>query len=114
MAHGGKREGAGRQKGTVNRITQEYRDIIAKSNPVQFLIDAFQNGYIEGVVHPLQEESDAENRYLTLTLKERCDIAKSLTDKILPNLKAIEHTGEDGGDINHSISVTFVASSKDD
>lgn len=104
MTYGGKREGAGRKKGIANKLAMDYKELIAQSNPIQFLIDAFTNGYIEGNV----EDPDDMEQYLTLTLKERCDIAKDLAKKIVPDVKAIEHTGKDGEAINHSITVQFV------
>jgi len=96
----------GRTKGTSNRLTADYKDIIAKSNPIDFLISAFTKGYIEGAVNPIQE--DDSDKYLTLTFKERCDIARDLAKKIVPDLKAVEHTGKDGEAIDHSITVTFI------
>ena len=94
----------GRVKGTTNKLTTDYKDLISESNPVQFLIDAFTNGYIEGNV---KNPEDME-QYLTLTLKERCDIAKDLAKKIVPDVKAIEHSGKDGEAIEHSVSVKYI------
>jgi hypothetical protein len=84
----------GRVKGTANRLTTDYKQLIGDSNPIEFLLNAFQKGYIEGAVHPSMLE-DSE-KYLTLTYKERCDIARDLAKKIVPDLKAIDH-GEFSG-----------------
>jgi hypothetical protein len=85
----GSPKSGGRVKGTTNKLTTDYKDLIAQSDPIQFLIDAFTQGYINGNV----EDAESAEQYLTLTLKERCDIAKDLAKKIVPDVKAIEHTG---------------------
>lgn len=74
----------GRQKGTANRLTAEYKDLIIDSNPIQFLIDAYTSG---------QVGNDK------LSAKERCDIAQTLSKKIVPDLKSVEYSGKDGGNI---------------
>lgn len=38
----------------------------------------------------------------------RFEAAKAAAPYIHPRLAAIEHTGRDGGDIEHSLTVTFV------
>jgi hypothetical protein len=69
-------EGAGRTKGIANKLTEEYKDLIAKSSPIEFLIEAFTKGRVGGDI---------------LTYKERCDIARDLAKKIVPDLKSIDH-----------------------
>lgn len=104
----GKKKGSpktgGRTKGTVNKLTEEYKDIIALSSPVEFLIEAFTIGRIEGNVNPLHKED--EDKYLTLTYKERCDIARSLSNKIVPDLKSVDH-GELRGTMNFIIKTAI-------
>ena len=41
-------------------------------------------------------------------LKARADIEYKLLSKVLPDLKAVEHTGEDGGPISACLEVRFV------
>lgn len=75
----------GRTKGVANRLTMEYKEMIEASGPIEFLIQAFTTGIVGAEV---------------LTAKERCDIARDLAKKIVPDLKAIEHKGDgEGGKI---------------
>ena len=48
-------------------------------------------------------------------LKAAADIKKGLITKYLPDLKAIEHTGEDGSpiEIDHNIVVEFIEPTSD-
>ena len=86
----GSPKSGGRQKNTVNRLTADFKTLITESNPVQFLIDAYELGYIKGNVSP----KDSKERYLTLTLKERCDIAIALAKKIVPDMKSTDITSK--------------------
>jgi hypothetical protein len=70
----------GKVKGTVHRLTSEYREIIETSNPLLFLIDAFKSGYVDGE---------------KLSARERCDIARDLVKKIVPDLKSVEVKNKD-------------------
>ena len=88
----GSPKSGGRQKNTVNRLTADFKTLITESNPVQFLINAYELGYIKGNVNPLLE--DSKERYLTLTLKERCDIAIALARKIVPDMKSTDITSK--------------------
>ena len=45
---------------------------------------------------------------MTLTLKERCDIAISLAKKIVPDMKSVEHVDEQGNKIIPNITVQFI------
>jgi hypothetical protein len=83
----------GRQKGVVNKITADHKALITASNPIEFLIHAFTTGTIKGNVNPLLEDSQ-KHQYLTLTYKERCDIAINLAKKIVPDLKAVDMTSD--------------------
>ena len=100
MASGGKRENSGRRKGVKNILCDKYRDLIAESNPIEFLINAFTKGYI------LTPDMSGQ----ILTDRERCDIARDLLKKIMPDLKAIDHQGDISldGNIDSSITVKFI------
>jgi len=43
-----------------------------------------------------------------LTPRERLDSAKALLAHTEPMLKAIEHTGTDGGAIKHAVTITYI------
>lgn len=100
MARGGKRENAGRKKGATNNVSAKYRDLIIESNPIEFLISAFKKGFI----------ADSDNIPQFLTYKERCDIARDLVKKIIPDLKTIDHAGDISfdGNLESSITVKFI------
>lgn len=70
MEHGGKREGAGRKRGSSNLLTQELRDIIKASQIIRFLQD-LALGKIEGA-----------------SLGERKEAATALLKKVLPDVNA--------------------------
>jgi arginine utilization protein RocB len=96
----------GRQKGTVNRLTDEYKEIIAASNPVEFLIDAFTYGYVENKSLKSKEVKD-DDKFVSeyLSAKERCDIAKDLAKKIVPDLNSVDH-----GDIKGAMTILMHSS----
>lgn len=92
MAHGGKREGAGRKKGIPNKATLEIRTIAQKytEQAVAKIVDLMLNAESEQV---------------------RLAAAKELVDRGHGKApQSVEHTGEGGGPIKASIEVAFVAS----
>jgi hypothetical protein len=101
---GGKTPGAGRKLGTPNKLTQEYKAIIAESNPIQFLVDAFTKGKIL--------DSKGKQQGEDLTAKERVDIANNLARKIMPDLKAVEHTGEGGSPFTITVNKAPIVEEK--
>ena len=90
MARGGARPGAGRKAGA---ITKRTRQIAAKAaaegiSPLEYILGVMRN-----------EEN---------ALPVRLDAAKSAAPYIHPRLAAIEHTGPDGGPIEH-VTTTMTA-----
>jgi hypothetical protein len=82
--HGGARKGAGKPKGTTSELIKQNQAIVKEAGVVEFLVDALKSGVIEG--KPLE-------------LNKRIDIAQFLANKFMPSQKAVEVTGESGGDI---------------
>lgn len=91
MPRGGAKPGerrGGRSKGTPNKRTLRTRDELwayieqagPRANPFQRLVDRM-----------VSTESEA--------IEITC--AQALADRLLPKLKAIEHTGKDGGPIDY-------------
>lgn len=97
----------GRKKGTANRLTTEYKELIESCGTIEFLIDAFTNGYIENkALTKARKGKDSEYKHITeyLTAKERCDVAASLAKKIVPDLKAMDHTTGGGGQFTITVN----------
>ena len=78
---GGKREGAGRKKGSSNKATQEKRAAIAASGltPLDYMLAVLR---------------DENNDHAT-----RMQAAIAAARFVHPTLGSIEHTGKDGGPI---------------
>ncbi|MCI0598596.1 MAG: hypothetical protein L0Y60_03585 [Beijerinckiaceae bacterium] len=84
MAHGGRREGSGRRKGSLNRKTQAIaKDMIASGalTPLEVMMKAMK-------VHADARRWD-----------QAAMIAKDAAPYIHPRLAAIQHAGADGGPI---------------
>lgn len=89
----------GRTKGTPNKVTQEFRETVQK------LID---------------DNRDNVGRWLTLVAEgdgtenskpnpaKALELLSSLAEFAAPKLARTEHTGEGGGVIENSLTVTFV------
>ncbi len=81
----------GRKKGTANKVSATTRERIEKeADPIGFLVNIVNGEPIE-VANP----SDSSN---TVTVypnyEQRQDAAKTLAKKVLPDMKAVEHSGE--------------------
>lgn len=83
MARGGKRQGAGRKRGSATRKTREIADKAAEEGvtPLEVMLDAMRELYERG------EKVAASS------------LAKDAAPYCHPKLAAIEHTGKDGGPI---------------
>jgi hypothetical protein len=81
MSRGGKREGAGRRAGTVNRASATKRAEIAASGltPLDYMLQIMRDDAAEP--------------------SRRDDMAKAAAPYVHPKLAAIEHTGANGGPI---------------
>lgn len=86
---GGARPGAGRKKGSATAKTREIANKAAESGltPLEYLISV------------MQDETNER--------KERVSAAIAAAPYIHPRLAAIEHSGEGGGPINHSLEIVF-------
>jgi hypothetical protein len=83
MSRGGVREGAGRKKGVPNKKTAELQAEVAAGGilPLDYMLKV------------LRDEDVEPNR--------RDDMAKWAAPYVHPKLQAIQHTGKDGGPIEH-------------
>lgn len=80
---------------------EALRDQLSAQGHVQHVID------ISDKLSKLTEDLEPAQ---VQRLKAAADIKLKLISKYLPDLKAIEHTGEDGGDI--SLAVRYIATDK--
>jgi len=89
MGHGGAREGAGRNKGGKNKDKQAVADLLEEMN-----CDPFA-----GMAEIAKMARDQGDFGIAVTCY------KELAKYTKPQLKAIEHTGTDGGPIDHRVDV---------
>lgn len=89
---GGARKGAGRKAGSATQKTRAIADKAAASGitPLEVMLEAMNS---------FRESGDME---------KAAGFAKDAAPYIHPKLAAIEHTGADGGAIDHSLTVNFV------
>ena len=86
----------GRPKGTPNRTNQITRDFIVREGaPVDFLCKVVRGRRFSVADKP----GDGERAKQYPTLDQRLAAARILASKIVPDLKSVEHAGEDGGDL---------------
>ena len=86
----------GRKKGTPNRSSQVTRDYIVKEGaPVAFLCSVVAGRGFSVAAEP----GGSERTKQFPTMDQRLVAARILAAKIVPDLKAVEHVGEDGGEL---------------
>lgn len=86
----------GRQKGTKNHVTPDLRqELMQRANPVRFLADVMQGRRVR--VGPQAGPGPVEWQYPSLD--QRVKAANTLLSKLLPDLKATELSGPNGGPV---------------
>lgn len=96
---GGARPGAGRKKGSATAKTREIADRAASEGitPLEYMLEV------------MRRPSDHEDERIQLAREAmRFEAAKAAAPYMHPRLAAVEHTGKDGGPIDHSLEVAFV------
>ncbi len=119
------RKTGGRVKGQPNKLTRSLRERIEAADPADYLIRTMRND-VPCVVckgkgkTKFQPKGDAAfpgertcqscwgSGKERITPAASADAAAKLMNYIAPTLKAIEHTGADGGPIDHKMEVVFV------
>lgn len=91
--------GPGRKLGVPNKATQEFRAT------VQALLDSNQDNI--GRWLTLVAEGDG-SEHSRPDPGKALDLLAKLAEYAAPKLARTEHTGKDGGAIDHSLSVSFV------
>lgn len=81
MAHGGKREGAGRKAGSPNKASIARQEEVAAGGktPLEYMLEV------------MRDEAATSAR--------RDEMAKAAAPYVHPKLASTEHTGKDGGPI---------------
>jgi hypothetical protein len=97
MAHGGKREGAGRKAGSTTTKTREIANKALEEGitPLEVMLKAMREAY---------DRTD---------YKEAATFAKDAAPYVHPRLAAVEHAGFGGGPIQHCVEVLFVGEDDD-
>lgn len=125
MSRGGKREGAGRKKGSLTIRTQETaaRALAEGKSPLDIMLDNMRHFQkvamdAETVIESLTAEEIAslgqthEDQFRALLAKVKQaaglrqmahECARDAAPYIHPKLSAVSHTGPDGGPIKHQI-----------
>ena len=86
----------GRARGTPNRSSQVDRNFIVRAGaPIDFLCKVVKGTGFSVAAQP----GDTVRAKAYPTMDQRLAAARILAGKIVPDLKAIEHVGEDGGEL---------------
>jgi hypothetical protein len=88
MPRGGSRPGAGRKKGALSKRT---RDVAEK------LIASAEKTPLDVILEIMRSAFDANDKSMAL------DAAKAAAPFIHPRLAAVEHSGPNGGPIEHQV-----------
>lgn len=115
MPRGGRRVGAGGKKGLPEKrhrladARPQTRGILRKHNPLDVMVMTM-NGFISAAEILGKDIVKVNDRIVTqLGLLERASsIAKDCAPYMHPRLSNIEHSGTDGGAIQHAVTVRFV------
>jgi hypothetical protein len=99
---GGPRKGAGRKTGSATKRTREIADKAAAEGitPLEVMLKTMR------ALVTKAEQSDPKNPDVSMMV-EASAVAKDAAPYIHPRLAAVEHSGKDGGALDHSLSVTF-------
>lgn len=92
-----------RPSGTPNEVTKIMREKLTKAGVADFLLDCMEGRIeVEDVIVGMTKDGDTVNTPIKRkpTYQERLDVAKHLLKKVMPDMKAVEITGEDGGPIS--------------
>ncbi|MDA0739794.1 MAG: hypothetical protein O3A59_12775 [Nitrospirae bacterium] len=104
---GGKRPGAGRKKSALTIRTRAMAEELIASgvSPLEFVINLMR----ESKPKRLKNETLAAYESRVIAWRTQTfDAARAALPYIHPRLAAVEHSGQDGESIPHSIEVVFI------
>jgi hypothetical protein len=96
---GGAGRGQGRKAGSATKKTRDIADRAAAEGvtPLEFMLQVMRT----------EPDISLDPKIYASAMEMRFEAAKAAAPYIHPRLAAIEHTGEGGGPIDHSLTVTF-------
>lgn len=99
-SHGGRRPGAGRKRGSANKRTREIADRASNEGitPLEYMLKIMRT-------EPSPDLPDAQ---MVAVMALRFDAAKAAAPYMHARMAAIEHSGPDGGPIQHGVSLNVV------
>ena len=98
----GRVPGSGRAKGVPNKANAITRDFIIKEgSPIQFLCNVVKGRRFSTAKEP----GDAKRVHVYPTMDQRLNAARILASKVMPDMKAIEHTGVAGEPLSVRINL---------
>jgi len=105
--NGGKRSGAGRKKGSINKVTAKRKQVAAAAldsgiTPLDYMLGVMRK--------PIPDDADLGVQVAMIGL--RFEAAKAAAPYVHPRLAAIEHTGKDGGPMDLVWTINVVVSKK--
>ena len=115
---GGARKGAGRKAGSATQKTREIADKAAAAGitPLEVMLENMDFAHskastlLQTIIDSGADVPEGFDQFKELlrfrSIAQEC--AKDAAPYIHPKLAAIEHTGKDGGAIDHSLTVQFV------
>lgn len=96
---GGARAGAGRKAGSTTQRTREIADAaVAKGQltPLEYMLCLMQ-----------QDATHEDPKIQALREQLRFEAAKAAAPYVHPRLNAVEHSGPNGGPVQHSLTISF-------
>lgn len=100
IGRGGARKNAGRKRGSITKRTREIaeRAMDEGITPLEYMLQVMRT----------EPDEELEPRELMAAQQLRFESAKACAPYMHPRLMAIEHTGQDGGAMNHAVTLQIV------
>lgn len=110
-ARGGKREGAGRKPQSLDKLTKDFRDKIETASIIDFLNDVAMGREVDARVGSVlgKDDDDFYEGKVKPTIEQRLKASEVLLKKAIPDLKAVELSGQgENGEIPLGLKLVFV------
>lgn len=99
-SHGGRRAGAGRKKGSANKRTREIADRAAQDGitPLEYMLQVLRT----------EPREDLDPKEYMMAAAMRFEAAKAAAPYMHARLASVEHSGANGGPIEHGVTLNIV------